>query len=58
MVGKRATANYDFGLGKRDLDNYDAEPSKMKRQGQPSWLRKRFAFGLGKRAPYGFGLGK
>merc|ERR1711971_747548 len=59
-LGKRSPApSYDFGLGKRDLDNYDtAEPVKMKRQVQPSWLRKRFAFGLGKRAPYGFGLGK
>jgi len=58
-LGKRAAPNYDFGLGKRDLDNFDqAEPAKMKRQVEPSWLRKRFAFGLGKRAPYGFGLGK
>jgi len=58
-LGKRAPApSYDFGLGKRDLDNYDPEPVRMKRQVQPSWLRKRFAFGLGKRAPYGFGLGK
>ena len=58
LVGKRAAPNYDFGLGKRDLDNFEREPLKMKRQVEPSWLRKRFAFGLGKRAPYGFGLGK
>ena len=58
MVGKRAALNYDFGLGKRDLDNFEPEPAKMKRETQPSWLKKRFAFGLGKRAPYGFGLGK
>merc|ERR1712233_266924 len=57
-LGKRAAPNYDFGLGKRDSDNFDREPLKMKRQVEPSWLRKRFAFGLGKRAPYGFGLGK
>merc|ERR1711974_494480 len=57
-LGKRAAPNYDFGLGKRDLDNFEREPLKMKRQVEPSWLRKRFAFGLGKRAPYGFGLGK
>jgi len=57
-LGKRAALNYDFGLGKRDLDNFDPEPAKIKRQTQPSWLKKRFAFGLGKRAPYGFGLGK
>ena len=57
-IGKRAAPNYDFGLGKRDSDNFDREPLKMKRQVEPSWLRKRFAFGLGKRAPYGFGLGK
>merc|ERR1712083_971553 len=41
-MGKRQP--YGFGLGKRDLDNYDVEPLKMKRQVQPSWLRKRFAF--------------
>merc|ERR1712037_431814 len=57
-LGKRAALNYDFGLGKRDLDNFDPEPAMMKMQTQPSWLKKRFAFGLGKRAPYGFGLGK
>ena len=57
-LGKRAAPSYDFGLGKRDSDNFDREPLKMKRQVEPSWLRKRFAFGLGKRAPYGFGLGK
>ena len=53
--GKRSAPSYDFGLGKRDLNNYDPEPAKMKRQ---SWLRKRFSLGFGKRAPYGFGLGK
>ena len=56
MVGKRA--NYDFGLGKRDLEPEHVKMNFMKRQKAPSWLRKRFSFGLGKRAPYGFGLGK
>merc|ERR1711990_797396 len=40
-MGKRQP--YGFGLGKRDLNNYDPEPAKMKRQ---SWLRKRFSLGF------------
>merc|ERR1711953_832850 len=63
-LGKRAAPAYDFGLGKRDFDP-EAPVMLMKRETKrrspqsDNWaLKKRFAFGLGKRAPYGFGLGK
>merc|ERR1712109_100735 len=63
-LGKRAAPAYDFGLGKRDFD-HEAPVMLMKMETKrrspqlSNWaLKKRFAFGLGKRAPYGFGLGK
>ena len=65
FVGKRAAPAYDFGLGKRDFDPEAPPMVLMKRETKrrapqsDNWaLKKRFAFGLGKRAPYGFGLGK
>ena len=65
FVGKRAAPAYDFGLGKRDFDPEAPAMVLMKRETKrrspqlSNWaLKKRFAFGLGKRAPYGFGLGK
>jgi len=64
-LGKRAAPAYDFGLGKRDFDPEAPAMVLMKRETKrrspqlDNWaLKKRFAFGLGKRAPYGFGLGK
>jgi len=64
-LGKRAAPAYDFGLGKRDFDPEAPPMMLMKRETKrrspqsDNWaLKKRFAFGLGKRAPYGFGLGK